>query len=46
MASIDEIAKMIEIDWKEMEQTITSLQADQKQLQIEIKDWQHRLKRE
>lgn len=30
MASIDEVAKMIELDWKDMEQLIVALQEEKK----------------
>jgi hypothetical protein len=36
MATIDEIAKMIETDWRDMEQLIASLQSDKTRMGEEI----------
>lgn len=44
MASIDEVAKMIELDWKDMEQLIVALQEEKKEMRKEIKSWKDKLK--
>lgn len=46
MSSIDEIAKMIELDWKDMEQLIAALKEQMKSLRMEINSWKDKLKEE
>jgi FtsZ-binding cell division protein ZapB len=44
MSSIDEIAKMIEQDGKDMEQLIVALQEEKNKMRTEIKNWKDKLK--
>ena len=46
MATIDEIAKMIETDWREMEQTIAGLLAGKQAMGQEIEEWREKLRQE
>jgi hypothetical protein len=46
MATIDEVAKMIDADWKDMEQAIAGLLAEKKQMGEEIGQWKEKLMRE
>lgn len=46
MSSIEEIAKMIELDWKEMEDLIDTLRREKADLGEEISAWKDKLDQE
>lgn len=46
MASIDEIARMIELDWRDMEERIAQLEVQTEELGEEARRWEMSLRRE